>query len=451
MREELIEKIKKAGVVGAGGAGFPTHVKVNSKARTVLVNGAECEPLLRVDQQLMAGQASKVVMGLELVMSVTGAKEGIISLKHKYHDAISALEKEISGKPIRIHILDDFYPAGDEHVTVYESTRRLVPQGNIPLKVDCVVHNVETLLNIVDAVADQPVTDTYLTITGEVNQPLTLRLPIGTPISEALAIAGYHDSEGTQVIEGGPMMGKIVADLHQPITKTTKGLIVLPREHPLLRLKTLPADKVLRQSRVSCVQCRFCTDLCPRYLLGHQLEPHKIMRMVNYGQGQEETMKMAFACSECGVCEQYACIMGLSPRAVNALLKKELIRLGIKPSPSPADQAVDPLQPHRKIPVKRLISRLALQDYDRNAPLQEKDYPIDRVAIKLCQHVGAPSVPTVKAGQRVKKGDPIASPPAKGLGSYLHASIDGVVQEITDSILISAREGSETQPWNPSV
>ncbi|AFL98827.1 putative NADH:ubiquinone oxidoreductase, subunit RnfC [Desulfitobacterium dehalogenans ATCC 51507] len=443
MREELIQKIKEAGVVGAGGAGFPTHVKVAAKAQIVIVNGAECEPLLRVDQQLMASQAAKVVMGLEIVMSITGAGEGIIALKSKYKDAIAALEKEIAGKPIRIHILNDFYPAGDEHLIVYESTGRLIPQGGIPLKVDCIVNNVETLINIVDAVAGKPVTDTYLTITGEVNQPMTIKLPIGTSIIAALGFAGYHDLEHMKIIEGGPMMGNIVDDVAQPITKTTKGLILLPQDHPLIKSKTLPSDKVLRQSRVSCMQCRYCTDLCPRYLLGHKIEPHKMMLMVKHLQGDENTMKMAFSCSECGVCEQYACIMGLSPRAVNAMLKHELSKMGIKPDPSPANRTVDPLRKHRKIPIKRLISRLALTQYDQSAPLNEQNYPVHNVAIKLCQHIGAPCKPSVKVGSKVKKGDAIAFPPTNGIGACLHASIDGVVKKITNSIFISSSEGSE--------
>lgn len=443
MREDLIQKIKEAGVVGAGGAGFPTHIKVASNAQTVIVNGAECEPLLRVDQQLMDVKADKIVQGLEIVMEITGASEGIIALKSKYKNAIASLEKEIVGKNILIKILDDFYPAGDEQLTVYESTGRLVPQGGIPLKVNCVVDNVETLLNVVEAVNDKPVTHTYLTINGEVNQPLTLKLPIGTPIIKALEISGYHDLENMKVIEGGPMMGKMVEDLNQPITKTTKGLIVLSQDHPLIRKRTLPPEKIMRQARVSCVQCRYCTDLCPRYLLGHKIEPHKIMRMVKNLQGQEETMKMAFACSECGVCEQYACIMGLSPRSVNAMIKRELSKLGIKPCAPPSDQTVNPMREHRKIPVKRLVSRLGLNQYDQNAPLSEEDYPINHVAIRLRQNVGAPSKPIVKVGQKVKKGDLIAVIPDKAFGANLHASINGVIQDITDSIIISSIEGSD--------
>lgn len=443
MCKKIIEKIKAAGVVGAGGAGFPTHVKVAAKAQSVIVNGAECEPLLRVDQQLMAVKAGKLIRGLETVMKATGATEGIIALKGKYKNALASLAEETAGKPIRINILGDFYPAGDEHLTVYESKHWLVPQGGIPLNVDCVVNNVETLLNIANAMEDKPVTDTYLTITGEVPHPLTLKLPLGTSVLEGLKIAGQPDLTGMKVIEGGPMMGRIIEDLNQPITKTTKGLIVLSVNHPLIQKRTLPFATIAKQAQVSCIQCRYCTDLCPRYLLGHHLEPHKIMRTIKHLQGQEDTMKMALACSECGVCEQYACIMGLSPRAVNSMLKKELSKLGIKPAAPPAGQIVHPMQEHRKIPVKRLISKLGLKNYDVEAALREEEYPVHRVEIKLRQHVGVPSQPVVQPGQQVQKGDLIAVIPDKALGANIHASISGVVQEITDSIIISAPEGSD--------
>lgn len=443
MREQLIQSVKEAGVVGAGGAGFPTHVKVASPAQSVIVNGAECEPLLRVDQQLMEFKADKMVRGLVAVIKATGATEGIIALKSKYKSAIASLEKEIVGKPLRINILGDFYPAGDEHLTVYESTGRLVPQGGIPLKVDCIVCNVETLINIADALDGKPVTDTYFTITGEVPHPLTLKMPIGTSVLEALTIAGQTNLKGMKVIEGGPMMGKIIEDLNQPITKTTKGLIVLSAEHPLIHQRMLSFDMIAKQAQVSCIQCRYCTDLCPRYLLGHRLEPHKIMRTIKHLQGQEETMKMALACSECGVCEQYACIMGLSPRVVNSMIKRELSKMEIKPDAPPADQTVNTMQEHRKVPVKRLISRLGLTSYDKSAPLTEEEYPVNRVEIKLRQHVGAQSQPIVQVGQQVQKGDLIAVIPDKALGANIHASISGVIKEITDSIVISSMEGSD--------
>ena len=134
-----------------------------------------------------------------------------------------------------MHLLDDFYPAGDEQVTVFEVTGRIVPQGGIPLRVGCVVVNVETLLNVADAMEGKPLTHKYLTITGEVASPCTVRLPVGTPVMEALKLAGVKNTDDLRVIDGGPMMGKLIGNLHQPITKTTKGLIALrgrPSGHP---------------------------------------------------------------------------------------------------------------------------------------------------------------------------------------------------------------------------
>jgi len=434
MRDEIFAAVKRAGVIGAGGAGFPTHVKLGSPAAVVVVNGAECEPLLRVDQQLMEMKADRLVAGLSAAVRATGAQEGIIALKGKYKKAIAALKEAIQGHPLRIHIMNDFYPAGDEHVTVNEATGRLVPQGGIPISVQCIVSNVETLLNIADALDGKPVTHTWLTITGEVQTSITIRLPIGMSVAGALSLAGRPDMSGMHVIEGGPMMGKVIDDLERPITKTTKGLIVLPDSHSLMRRRRLPLGTIIRQAQTACMQCRFCTDLCPRYLLGHRIEPHRIMRSVRHMDLDSDVLKMAFACSECGACE-YACIMGLSPRRVNGMLKQELSRAGAKPNPAPEQQVRHQLQPERRIPVKRLIARLGLSAYDRSAPLVADSVVPDRVRIPLKQHVGAPSVPVVAPGQHVRVGDEIGTIPDNALGAAVHASIDGTVIAVADGYI----------------
>ncbi len=441
MRDQVIGKIREAGVVGAGGAGFPTHVKVAAAADTVIVNGAECEPLLRVDQQLMEFAAARIVAGLAAVMEATGAAEGVIALKGKHKGAIAALEAA-AGKNMRLVILGDFYPAGDEHVLVHEAVGRLVPQGAIPLSVGCVVSNVETLLNAAAAQDGGAVTHSYVTVTGEVAQPVTLRLPIGTTVAAALALAGVERLEGLSVLDGGPMMGRLVADLGQPITKTTKGLVVLPAGHQIIRRRTMPVEALLKQAHAACIQCRYCTDLCPRYLLGHSLEPHKIMRGVKHIRGQEALLKMALACSECGVCEQYACPLGLSPRTINAALKQALAQQGLKAGAAPAGQCCSRTQAYRKIPVKRLITRTGLGGYDRPAPLDSRPLAVKRVELLLKQHIGAPSQPVVASGQRVRQGDLVARIPDGALGANLHASIAGVATVAADRIVITAPEGS---------
>jgi len=438
MKAGTVDLVREAGVVGAGGAGFPAHVKIAAAADTVIVNGAECEPLLRVDQQLMAVEAEGLVRGLEAVMAATGAAAGVIALKAKYKDAVEALSPLVTGKPIKIYALGDFFPAGDEQVLVYEVTGRVVPEGGIPLKVGCVVSNVETFVNVANALEGVPVTDTWLTVTGEVARPVTLKVPVGVPVSEVLAVCGVKEPQNMAVIDGGPMMGRVLEDIAVPVTKVTKGLIVLPADHMLVRSKTLSREHIARRSKSVCIQCAMCTDVCPRFLLGHRLEPHKIMRGLNYLKADEDVMKMALLCCECGACELYGCIMQLPPRQVNAAIKKELAAKGLKYNPPESGKPVSPLREYRKIPSRRLVAKIGLASYDRPAPLSDDMFIPTTVYIPLRQHIGAPAVPVVEAGRQVEKGTLIAAVPEGALGANIHASISGTVKQVGEYIEIVA-------------
>ena len=193
MSNRIVEKVKAAGVVGAGGAGFPTHVKIAARVDTVIANGAECEPLLHCDQHLMAAHPDEVVEGLRLVMQASGAQQGFIALKRKYRTATAALQaalKRQGADNIHFYHLENYYPAGDEFVLVYDVTGRLVPEPGLPLHVGCIVQNVGTLVNIARAQRDKPVTHRLLTVTGEVHQPKTLQVPIGTTIGQVIQWAG---------------------------------------------------------------------------------------------------------------------------------------------------------------------------------------------------------------------------------------------------------------------
>lgn len=435
MAEELINAISRAGVVGAGGAGFPTHVKMSARAEYVIVNGAECEPLLRVDQQLLQMEAQKVLRTLRTLVKATGASKGYVALKGKYHAAIDELQRLNKSKQCEIFILGNFYPAGDEHVLVHEVTGRTVPEAGIPLKAGCIVTNVETLLNIACALDNKPVVDTYLTVTGDVPKPLTCRVPVGTAVRDVLTLAGLTDIKGRAVIEGGPMMGRVLGDIQQMVTKTTKGLIVLPHEHSLIARKMSSVTRALRMSRTACVQCFRCTDICPRRLLGHRLEPHKVMRSLSYMLKDAATLQSSLLCSECGACE-YACVMSLSPRRMNAEIKRQLAAEGVLfcgPLPESIPQYV---RDYRKIPVKRLINYLDLSRYDVSASWQEVNMKPERVILPLKQHVGVACRPMVSAGQQVTRGELIAGVPEQALGACLHASIDGTVTEVTSSHII---------------
>lgn len=432
MDKGLTTIIREAGVVGAGGAGFPTHVKAGGKADYVVVNGAECEPLLRVDQQLLTHQTDAVLDGLKTIVAETGAQKGIIVLKKKHKHAVECLEKRVQeDTAIEILLLGDFYPAGDEQVIVYEALKRIVPEGGIPLQVGVVVSNVETLLNIHQAVKGLPVTHKYVTVTGAVSNPTTVRVPIGISILEAIELAGRTSVKDYKVIEGGPMMGK-VADIRRPVTKTTKGIIVLPVGHPLLLSKEKSLESMLKQARAACCHCSLCTEVCPRNLLGHKLHPDKLMRLASYNSTCEASISAAeaFLCCECGLCEQ-ACIMGLQPWKLNRFLKEKLSRAGIKNPNNRKPSAPNEFREYRKFPVKKLIARLGLEAYNVDAPLTEeiqKDF--SRVVLPLKQHLGVKAESLVKVGDHVEENQLVADVGDGQLGARLHASITGWVRRV---------------------
>lgn len=263
--DEIRERVRAAGVVGAGGAGFPAHVKLQAQVEIFLVNAAECEPMLKVDQQLMWQQAARLVRGVQYAMTATGAREGVIALKEKYRRAIDALTPQLPAG-IRLHILPDVYPAGDEVLTIWMATGRRVAPAALPASVGVVVNNVQTVLNIARAVEQQfPVTRRTLTVNGAVARPLTVTVPIGMSLHEVLALAGGATVDDPGFINGGPMMGGLITSLDNPVTKTTGGLLVLPKSHPLIQRRMQDERTVLSVARTVCEQCRLCTDLCPRH------------------------------------------------------------------------------------------------------------------------------------------------------------------------------------------
>lgn len=440
MTLDIINKVREAGVVGAGGAGFPTHVKLEAKAEWLILNAAECEPLLRVDQQLCQEQAQALVGLMGLVSEHLGAEKAVIGIKKKHAEALNMLENccESNGR-VSVFPLEDFYPAGDEQILVAEITGKAVPELGIPLKVGAVVMNVETLLNIGAALGGIPVTDTCLTVTGEVPRPMTFWLPIGVSYREVLRLAGVENLAGMAAIDGGPMMGKVITDFSEPITKTTKGIILLKADHRLIQRKTVDVDRARRIARTACEQCRMCTDLCPRYLIGHNMQPHKMMRKVSYSYERLEDAAIAQLCCECNLCELYACPVNLPPKTINVLYKGKLAQSGIRHEPNETPEFRSTRE-YRKTPVKRLLLKLGLKEYDREAPMVIADYEPETVRIPMKQHLGAAAVPVVAMGDWVTKGQLIGEIPEKALGARVHASITGKVVSVeADTITISKK------------
>ncbi|MBU2574312.1 MAG: SLBB domain-containing protein [Elusimicrobia bacterium] len=434
---EFSRALRAAGVVGAGGAGFPAYIKAQSRAEYALANAAECEPLLKKDQMLLEYFPERIFDGLELMMRSTGAGAGIIAVKKKHEKIIKRLEETARNRRnISIGRLGDYYPAGDEQCLVYELTGRVTPMGGLPLDVGCVVNNVETLYNAA-AGGKAPVTEKFVTIAGAVKTPCTIKVPVGITYAEAVEIAGGLKVAQAAGIDGGAMMGKVITDFGTVINKASGGLIVLPKNHPLIVRKAQGRAVFARIGRSVCDQCSFCTELCPRYLLGHSVQPHRAMRSLLFaGAGRRIHSEFALLCCECSLCTLYSCPEGLNPKEVCVSGKGDLrdMKINFKNSALNTGKASlpHPVREERKVPVSKLIKRLGLAEYDTDAPYLEHGYKPARVRISLNQHIGVPCSPTVGIGQSVAKGELIGDVPADKLGCPVHASIDGKVSKIND-------------------
>jgi len=429
-----IERIESHGVVGAGGGGFPTAVKLRTKASIFLVNAAECEPLLHKDKELLKHQAQPMLAGLKLAMECVGASEAVIGIKNKYDDVMRELKPALPDG-VRIAPLSDSYPAGDEFILVHDITGKIIPPGGLPKDVGAAVTNVETLVNIG---LDRPVTHKYLTVAGAVKDPVTLRVPVGLSLREAIEAAGGATVAPYAILLGGVMMARLADSADQPITKTTGGIIVLPVTHPLVARHGAKWGQIARVGRSACDQCRFCTEMCPRYLLGHPIEPHAAMRALSFTEPPNPTIAGTLYCCECNLCSLYACPEDLDPKNVCVESKPIARERGLVFKGQPEDVQVHPLAEGRRVPTRRLMARLGLNDFRNVGPLVDPDCAPARVVLPLKQHAGAPAEPTVRTGERVKVGDLVARPAKGQLGAPIHASIDGTVRSTEDAVEIEA-------------
>lgn len=417
-------------MVGAGGAGFPTYVKAKSQVEFVVANGAECEPLIHKDAELMKHFPGEIVAGMRLMMEATGARQGKFGIKSKNAAAIEAVRSCLNGS-IEIVELGDFYPSGDEYELVYTATGRLIPPAGIPLQVGCVVNNVETLYNVHFASQKVPVTRKFVSVAGAVKEPKSFWIPIGTSFRDLIAIAGGASVSEFAFFVSGIMMGTLSFDPDDVVTKTTAGLIVLPRDHYLVSRRERPPEQMHRIGKSACDQCSYCTEFCPRYLLGYEVMPHKVMRTLGFtATGKELFNQMAELCCACGLCTLYACPEDLYPKEACDRSKADLREAGIR-FVQQKPVVVHPMKEYRRVPLTQLRKRLKIDDLERETPFEEVDFRPASVRIKLKQHAGKPARPAVNEGARVRKGRVIGRVEEADLGANIHASIDGAVRSVT--------------------
>ena len=297
-KEEILNRIKEGGVVGMGGAGFPTHVKLApkdpSKIEYILVNGAECEPYITSDYRRMIEEPEKVVKGLQVILTLFDSAKGYICIEDNKPDCIAKM-KELVKDIDRIEVKEMMtkYPQGGERTLIYAATGREINSTMLPADVGCVVDNVETVISVYKAVIlGRPVNSRVVTVTGDgIKEPKNLLVLAGTDMSELVDAAGGLKAKIAKAISGGPMMGFALYDLHVPCTKTTSAFLFL--EHD--------AVSEAQEIQTACINCGRCVSVCP----GHVL-PARLAKLAERGDMEGFEALDGMECCECGCCS-YIC------------------------------------------------------------------------------------------------------------------------------------------------
>lgn len=291
-REEIVQKIKEMGIVGLGGATFPTHVKLmipdGKKVETLLINGVECEPYLTSDHRVMLERAEEMLVGVQILMKGLGVNRAVIGIEKNKPDAIAHLSTMAAGFPgIEVAPLKVKYPQGAEKQLIKSILNREVPSGRLPLDVGCVVSNAGTALAVYEAVQkNKPLIERVVTITGKnVKHPCNLLVRVGTPIQALIDKAGGLPEDSGKVISGGPMMGKALNTLEAPVTKGTSGILVMQQ------------GESLRKEVQNCIRCAKCTEVCP---MG--LEPYLLAQEAKLEKWDMAEADKVMDCIECGSC-----------------------------------------------------------------------------------------------------------------------------------------------------
>ena len=297
-REKIIDRIKEAGVVGMGGAGFPTHVKLSPKEPDkidhILVNGAECEPYITSDYRRMMEEPESIVGGLEVILKAFPKAVGCICIEDNKPDCIARMKEAIKGKErMEVKELKTKYPQGGERTLIYAVTGREINSTMLPADVGCVVDNVETVTSVYKAVIlGQPVISRNVTVTGDgIRTPKNFSVLTGTDLSELVDAAGGLKEKIAKAISGGPMMGFALYDLHIPCTKTTSSLLFLERD----------AVSEAKQIQTACINCGRCVSVCP----GHVV-PARLATLAEHGDMAGFEKMDGMECCECGCCS-YIC------------------------------------------------------------------------------------------------------------------------------------------------
>ena len=295
-KEEIVGKIREAGIVGMGGAGFPTHVKLSpkdpEKIDFVIANCAECEPYLTSDYRRMIEEPEKIVDGMKVILRLFDHAKGILAVEDNKPDCIEALKKLVQNEPdIQVKALQTKYPQGAERQLIYAVTGRAINSSMLPADAGCIVDNVDTVVAINQAVREnKPLMHRIVTVTGDaVADPRNFIVRIGTNYHELIEEAGGFKTEPEKIVSGGPMMGFALFGLDVPTTKTSSALLCMTK------------DEVARYAPGACINCGRCVEVCPGRVL-----PSKLADFAEHGEEEKFLAYNGMECCECGCCS-YVC------------------------------------------------------------------------------------------------------------------------------------------------
>lgn len=291
---DIIKIVREAGIVGLGGAAFPTHVKLSPPKEkvidTFIANGAECEPYLTCDHRLMIEKGKEIIEGIKIVRKILNPKKCIIAIENNKTDAIEKMAELAKNEDIEVVSLQVKYPQGGEKQLIKTVLGRDVPSGGLPMDVGVLVHNIGTLFAIYEAVRfGKPLYERVITVTGKVKKPGNYLVRIGTPVKDILNFCGVDWDNAGKIIFGGPMMGIAQQDIETPLIKGTSGILVQSK------------DEVIRDEEAPCIRCGRCVEICPVYLLPTQIA--KVVRVEKWERLDKLHLK---DCIECGACS-YVC------------------------------------------------------------------------------------------------------------------------------------------------
>jgi len=414
------------------------HIK--EKCCTVIVSALKENPLSFAEEYLLQREWLKVIDGLKLLMVNHQAEKGIIAVSKSDRPVIADLKRCIEDcDNIDLFFVDNFYPAADQAILIYEVTRQPYYRRTPAALSGSLVYDIQTVVNIYEAVTEEkPVTRRLLTCTGEVALPSLVLGHLGVSFREIIELCGGATTTIDEyvILSGTPVRGAIITDIDTPVTRSTTTITVLPADHELANERSQTLGAQIRKIKSVCNQCSFCTELCPVYLLGGKLYPHLIMRQIAYGLSEpEEVILGALLCSECGICEVFACPHKLSPRAVNKQIKERL-KQEAEPESLLSGQAgglisahtSEQLQPrsnrdYRKVPIKRLADLFSVGQYAKPPKMELLETSPGQVEL-LFGEMSASGV--LKTGEEIAAGSLVAE--AEGsTGAGLHASISGKV------------------------